>query len=361
MNKKMVFAALCYVFAISLFGCLPYQGGDNPSYTDGVALMETDGSYLSDEHNEDEIEESAQLDDHSLVIQPESDEDSFTDEPGYTDLREEHDVEVNGDATEADTEQIDWESFVNPTISYGDIDVVIERIDHSVYSEGYLVGDFFYEKPCLSGNSTAAFRISDYFRRGYDSFLNGSLMFPDNDTHQWIRDYLEESLGWHGVESIAFQPFTYNVVTKLTFLSDDYVSFFQTYRVWTTGPRDKWNFGVTFSMKTGEQVSFTEFKNISANEFKTDLCNTLMPFHWINSPEDTAAMYGPNSNNTFSATYYDIEIALDKSYFYDGHSVFLTLNYGLFPHSGFIIKWDDTMHVPCVVNYDDTIRMLDYP
>jgi len=357
----MILTALCYVSAISLFGCVPYKVGDNPGNTDVAALVETDGSYLSDEHNEDEIWKSAQLDECSLVGQPESDEDSLPDEAGYAELLEELDIEMKGDTTEANTDQIGWESFVNPTISCGAIDIAIERIDHSVYSEGYLVGDFFYEKPRLSGNSAAASRINDYFRRGYDRFIDGSLLFPDNSPHQAIRDYLEESLGRHGTEIIEFEPFTDNVVTKIAFLSDDYVSFFQTFRKWSTGPRDTWNFGVTFSMKTGEQVPFTEFKNIGANEFKTYLCDALMPFHWTNSPEDTAAIYGQNINDTFSAAYYDIEMALDKSYFYDGHSVFLTLNYGLFPHDGFIIKWDDTMHVPCVVNNDDTLRMLDHP
>ena len=70
-------------------------------------------------------------------------------------------------------------------------------------------------------------------------------------------------------------------------------------------------------------------------------------------------MYGPNNDNTFIAKYYDTEVALDKCYFYDGHSVFLTLNEGLYPHDGFIVKWDDIMHTPFTIWHDNSIIELD--
>ena len=360
MKKMILFATLCCIFAASLFGCVPHHGGENPGNTNVAAFDEADSSDFSAQYSADErkyvtITESGQFDEDGLIDQYGSDHVSFPDETSHTGLLKEHGTEEEIEISGEKPERLEWEDFVNQTISCGTVDVIIEKIDHSVYREGYLIGDFFYEKPYLSGNSIAAARINDYFCRDYDRFLNGSHKFPENDSYRRTEKFLEEALECYDAKTIAIHPFTDNVVTKLTFLSEDYISFLQTSRGWSTGPRDTWNFGVTFSMTTGELVPFTEFVDIGANEFRTNLYNAIMPLLGDYFPEDIYRIYGPNTDDTFSITYYGTEMALDKSYFYDGHSLFLTLNYGLYPHDGFVIRWDSIMHVPCTINYDGTV------
>ena len=114
-------------------------------------------------------------------------------------------------------------------------------------------------------------------------------------------------------------------------------------------------------METGKLIPFTEFVDIEANAFKKSLCDALLPLFIEYGPrqEDVYEVYGPNNDNTFITKYYDTEVALDKCYFYDGHSVFLTLNYGIYPHDGFIVKWDDIMHTPFSIWHDDSIIELE--
>jgi hypothetical protein len=350
-----------------LSSCVPHQGDVNQDLTNVAAFIEADSPDIGIENDFDDKmgvseEEAGQLDDN-CVSQSKSDEYSFPDGIKSTTPNEEHVIEEEDVLSGGNSGRQDWKSFVNQTINNDTIDITIEKIDLSIYSEGYLVGDFFYEKPHVPGKSRAANRINDFFCREYDRFLNGSLMFPDNDDYRRSKDYLEESLGWWDAKELAIQPFTCNVVTKMTFLSEDYISFFQTYRAWSTGPRDTFNYGVTFNMKTGELVPFTAFVGIEANAFKNRLCDTLLPLVDIFSimPEDVYKMYGPDDDNTFIVTYYNTEVALDKCYFYDGKSIFLTLNYELFPHDGIIIRWDDIMYMPFIINYDDTIYVLEHP
>ena len=365
MKKKMFFITLYCILLALLFGCVPYQAGENPGYTNTASFVGEDSSDFASKYNADVKKhvtgtESGRFNEESVMSQYWSDDVSFSDETSHTGLLKEHGSGEETEMSGEKPERLEWEDFVNQTISCGTVDVIIEKIDHSVYSEGYLIGDFFYEKPYLSGNSIAAARINDYFCRDYDRYLNGSLKFPENDSYRRTEKFLEEALECYDAKTIAIHPFTDNVVTKLTFLSEDYISFLQTSRGWSTGPRDTWNFGVTFSMTTGELVPFTEFVDIGANEFKTNLYNAIMPLLGDYFPEDIYRIYGSNTDDTFAITYYGTEVALDKSYFYDGHSLFLTLNYGLYPHDGFVIRWDSIMHVPCTINYDGTVNVLDY-
>ena len=362
MNKN-VFFTVNIILVVMLSGCVSYQETGYQRYTSTNTIVEHDISdvYLDSMNNAVSITEEVaeQTIEKSRALQNEGDVARFSEEDGKYSLSQRCGVNDESEVYESGAEQLGWESVVNPTINNDTIDITIEKIDHSVYREGYLVGDFFYEKPYVPSGSTASERINDYFYGEYERFIEGSYMSPDSNSYKRVNELLEEFIESRGAEAIAIQPFTCNVVTKLTFFSEDYISFWQTYRWWATGPRDTWNFGVTFSMKTGKLVSFAEFVDIEANTFKKELCDTLLPLFVEYGQEYVYETYSPNNENTFIARYFDTEVVLDTSYFYDGHSIFLTLNYGLYPHDGFIVKWDDIMHKPFIIWHDDSIIELE--
>ena len=253
------------------------------------------------------------------------------------------------------------ENQSNSLIACYSDEVTINKIDYSMYIEESLVGEFFYEKPHIAGGTEPARKINDYFDKDCDEFFSGRATFFGENAFQIKKYHVKESIERWGLETLVDWPFQYSVTSKMTFISEDYISFCQTYRSWTTGPRDTWNLGVTFSVKTGELVPFTEFIDISANTFKENLCDVLLPLfnEYGASKEDVNNTYGPNDDNTFSIKYYDTEISLDTKYFYDGNSIYLTLNHRLYPHDGFIIRWDDIMHSPFTIEYDNTIYVLE--
>ena len=364
--SKKLFLTTIYILIIMLSGCVSYQENGNQGNNGNTSYIEEDSSTLrivdNTNKSEDVLEkETEQPKEEILEVSHTGDIDSFADDADNTALSQRCGTKDESDIFEDGSELYIWKGYVNPTINNDSIGITIEKKDHSVYSEGYLVGDFFYEKPYISSGSTATDRINDYFCREYKRFTNGSYMSPDSDSYEWINELLEEFIESRGAEAIAIQPFTCNVVTRLTFFSEEYISFWQTYRWWATGPRDTWNFGVTFSMKTGELVPFTEFVDIEANTFKKSLCDVLLPMFVEYGQKYVYETYFPNNDNTFMIKYFDIEVSLDTSYFYDGNSIFLTLNHGLYPHDGIIIQWDDTMHTPNIIEYDGTTKVLDYP
>ena len=71
------------------------------------------------------------------------------------------------------------------------------------------------------------------------------------------------------------------------------------------------------------------------------MCNVLLPLFSDSSEiqAEITQMYSSNNSDTFSVVYYDKVLDLDKNYFYDGQSINLTLNYGVYPHKGLIFKW----------------------
>ena len=224
-------------------------------------------------------------------------------------------------------------------------DILINKVDHSIFIEGDLIGDFFYEKPHIPGDSAVVEKINDYFNKDCDDFFFGSAMFQGDDAFQRVKSFIDGVLELGEEKFLIMHPYRYYVTTEMTFLSEAYISFRQRYVRAVGGPHDTWNNGVTFSLSTGELVSFIEFFDVKANTFKKNLCDILLS-QFNNSPriqEDIINIYGPNEDNSFSIMYYGTEIALDKHFFYDGQSINLTLNYGLFPHDGLIIKMSDIM------------------
>ena len=221
--------------------------------------------------------------------------------------------------------------------------IVITRIDYSVYIEEKLIGNFFYEKPHIWGNSEAINKINNYFINDYENFFHGTSMFFGENGFQRMTYELERSLEWQEFESLAAHPFQYNVITKMTYLSEDYISFLQIHTWAHTGPRGEWFNGVTFNLTTGELVSFTEFYYVDPNVFRTSLVEFLLQAideNWL-FQDEIINTYGPNDDNSFLLVYFGIEAgALDKQFFYDGCSINLTLNHGLYPHMGLIVRWN---------------------
>lgn len=212
----------------------------------------------------------------------------------------------------------------------GNADISISKVDHSAFSDDrQITGNFFYEKPIIPNGYDAAEKINAYFEDDCDNFFNGFAVFFGDNAFQRMKDCLDEGLTRYGDEGIVKQPFCYYVKTEITFLSEDHVSFCQTY-VWAAdGPRDVWNRGVTFDLKTGETVPFTEFFDVDTDTVKEYVHGELsdlfgdMPF----AQQELAEMYESSGE------------MLEKSYFYDGQTVNLTLDYAFYPHNGVIFSW----------------------
>ena len=226
---------------------------------------------------------------------------------------------------------------------------VMERVDRSSYSQNHQVtGIFFYEQPHISEAFTGSKQINDYFKQDCHNFFNGTSIFFGENAFQRMKEYFEDGLDQYGETALIEQPFCYYVVTRVTYVSEEYISFCQTYAWSAAGPNDVWNTGLTFNLVTGELVPFTKFYDIGAHELRTSLSESLRLL-LSDYPEERQAeiaeTYGPKDNNSFLATCDGTSFALDETYFYDGDSIHLTLNYGLYPHNGLVMQWSGTNSV----------------
>ena len=221
--------------------------------------------------------------------------------------------------------------------------VMFSRIEHSIYSDNHrALGVFEYEKPYIHGNSEAVMKINEYFAIACEAFFNGPSGYFGEDAFRRIKNLFYQEIEQWGEERLYIQPFLYTAETKLTYISEDYVSFCQTFSWAATGPRDTWNQGLTFSMKNGNLVSFTEFYDVDPNLFKENLCGVLLALfdEFPLIKDELLNIYGANYNNSFEIVYSDDKTNIDMDYFYDGRFIYLTLNIGLFPHDGLVIQWD---------------------
>ena len=224
--------------------------------------------------------------------------------------------------------------------------VVINKTDYSVYgNDNNVIGIFYYEQPHISDSDTVAQKINDYFIQDCYNFFEGKSLFFGEDAFTRMITFLDTGVNQWGEESLVTNPYCYFVATEVTFLSDDYISFCQTY-VWAAdGPRDTWNQGTTFSMKTGDIVSFTEIVDVDANTLKANICEMLIPMfdYFPERQSDIVEVFGANEHNSFEIEFDGTVVALDKNFYYNGSFIEITLNYSFLPHSGLVIQWNGSV------------------
>ena len=166
-------------------------------------------------------------------------------------------------------------------------------------------------------------------------------MFFGDDAFYSMRGLLKDAIKRHGEDSITKHPFRYCVKTNVEFLSNEYVSFHQKY-IWAAeGPEDVWGQGLTFSLKTGELVPFTQFVNIDSEEFKDILYSKTISLFDKKTQiqKEIFKMFYTDISEPFTIDYEGKKIHLDKQFFYDGEFINVVLNDGFYPHSGLIFKW----------------------
>ena len=220
----------------------------------------------------------------------------------------------------------------------------ISRVDYSAFNQDHnAIGIFYYDKPYVSESFSGAQKINNYFEQECENFFCGTARFFGENAFVKMQEDLNWGINCYGETGLVIQPFCYFVTTQVTYFSENYISFFQSYAWATAGPRDVWNSGLTFCLATGELVELTDFYEIAADDLKANICNVLLSI-FSDYPEERHReiidIYGPNDDNSFEIMYYDTALDLDKNYFYDGQVINLTLNEGLFPHNGIIISWN---------------------
>ncbi len=239
--------------------------------------------------------------------------------------------------------------------------VDIIKVDRTVFSDdNLLIGEFFYEKPSVSEKFTGAGKINDYFDKECLIFFEGSPEFFGENAFQQMTSLLEEDKEYLK-EALPKQPYLYYVDTEVTFLSEEYVSFKQSY-VWAaSGPCDVFNKGVTFNLKTGEIEPITTF--IAADTLENNLHNALSASTLFDVSteihEQAKEIYAKNSENAYTLGYDGKDVLLNENYFYDGECVNITMNIFPYPpHNGLIVKLNNNEE-PSGSVYTYVLRMVD--
>lgn len=226
--------------------------------------------------------------------------------------------------------------------------VTITKIDKSIFDgNGQLLGEIYYEKPYLSKRSVGAKVINTYFDEACQNFFNGNSDFFGNDAFQNMQEVIDRAMTIHP-EMLLKQPYSYFVDTEITYLSDNYVSFRQTY-VWRTeGPTDIWSKGITFDLTTGSVVPLTAFVTVDSNLLKDSLRKTLLSLSLYNDKDRTRDEIEQTYKTSVEKSWviadnYGNEFDLKTNYFFDGEYVNITLYQSHFPvHNGLIFQYNQS-------------------
>ena len=219
-----------------------------------------------------------------------------------------------------------------------EIEVSIVRTSKPVISEtGEVLGNAYYDRPVVSGDSEAAKKINQFFEQEERDWLEGEagrLTGYYEDYYLSFCDRVASMCETYGEEVISVQPLRYAIDSRIMFLSDELLSVLQIENYF--GGHCNWHYyGSTFDLKTGELIPIDTLVDITPSKMKEIV-------------GDAGEMYdvleGDNYEIDYETDNHVYTIAMNYEYYYDGNHYFIIVNQGdrpgIIQANGEIREWN---------------------
>lgn len=235
--------------------------------------------------------------------------------------------------------------------------IKIERIDKSFYNKDErLIGSCYYDKPIFkSKNKQLDKKINGFFDKDIQEWNQGTSRFDfyyennhDNDNRS-VQEQLKESIQLfseiYGENAVLQSPLYSSIETYISYMDENYISILQVNRTNFGGPNGLSYFGTTFNLKNGEIISFTEFVDVSATDFKKTILSYLKSYFKYNKMdikymEEFNEIYEYKQNKSFKVLTSEIPIQLNYEYYYDGKNINVIMNFGFVGGRGSVLQWN---------------------
>ena len=203
-----------------------------------------------------------------------------------------------------------------------EIEVSIVRTSKLVISEtGEILGNAYYDRPVVSGDSEAAKKINQFFEQEESSWLEGDagrLTGYYKDYYLSFNEDVKFMCERYGEEEVAEYPLRYAIDSRIMFLSDNLLSILQIVNYF--GEHCNWHYyGSTFDLKTGELIPIDALVDMTPSKMKEIV-------------GDAGEMYdvleGDNYEIDYETDNHGYTIAMNYEYYYDGNHYFIIVNQG---------------------------------
>ena len=219
-----------------------------------------------------------------------------------------------------------------------EIEVSIVRTSKPVISEtGEVLGNAYYDRPVVSGDSEAAKKINQFFEQEESGWLEGDagrLTGYYKDYYLSFCEDVEFMCERYGEEEVAEYPLRYAIDSRIMFLSDDLLSILQIVNYFSE--HCNWHYyGSTFDLKTGELIPIDALVDMTPSKMKEIV-------------GDAGEMYdvleGDNYEIDYETDNHGYTIAMNYEYYYDGNHYFIIVNQGdrpgIIQANGEIREWN---------------------
>ena len=214
------------------------------------------------------------------------------------------------------------------------VEVIIERMDQSIYDEeGRLIAIVYYDKPVIQGDSEAVKKINAYFDNEANAFYDQgtSVTWFSKDAFHQFKDGLELMKERWGNEILAEYPPRYAMDTSVCYMDENIISIVQV-RNYMLEHNSWYCYGSTFDLRTGELIPITKLINIKPEEMKAIF---LIAGNIID-----IGVYEVLKDDNYVIDFYEHHIDMKYEYFYDGESYYLINDFALEFRTSSVLKWN---------------------
>ena len=151
------------------------------------------------------------------------------------------------------------------------VEVIIERMDQSIYDEeGRLIAIVYYDKPVIRGDSEAVKKINAYFDNEAEAFYDqgtGISWLSQINFYEDFKNGMELMKERWGNEMLSQHPTHYTMDTSVCYMDEDMISIVQVWN-YNLEHNDWYCYGSTFDLQTGELIPITKLVNIKPEGMK---------------------------------------------------------------------------------------------
>ena len=214
------------------------------------------------------------------------------------------------------------------------VEVIIERMDQSIYDEGgRLIAIVYYDKPVIQGDSEAVKKINAYFDNEAEAFYDrgtGISWLSQINFYEDFKNGMELMKERWENEMLSQHPTHYTMDTSVCYMDEDMISIVQVWN-YNLEHNDWYCYGSTFDLQTGELIPITKLVNIKPEGMKEIFLSVA-----YEEAEEYEVLKGDN----YVIDDYGHCVDMKYQYFYDGKFYYLINEFSLGLRTSLVIKWN---------------------
>lgn len=220
----------------------------------------------------------------------------------------------------------------------------IERVDKSVVNDsGDIIATIYYDKVKINDNTAQASKINEEINSvfKYWSDSDPDAIINENGTLESILNQTAEFRKIFGDSVLVKQPLEFSVHTNVLYAENSIVSFMMTITWSAGGPKSVEYQGYTYSLLSGELITFDQLIDVDGAAFRDNLCYYLILennyHHWM-SNDELKSIFTSSTLSDFDIEQNGKVYSINENYAYNGKDFYIILN--MLGNSCEIVKWN---------------------